>query len=506
MFWSYNSLNLPSTRFPLNPEKWPANARKRSHFGQDVLWMDYDGDKGPGRHLSTDTLEPYRQIGDESFDRILALYAEENRALGPGDDLFGRVPADVKSQSEADQALQKMITQISRIPSWVDKEQLQRGQEVFLAYAPAIGLGLYYRSLVPGFSIPKIAAVLQATAYLAPPSSKTAVHQRLMDTGAFVGACLQSKDVAAILPGGDGWKAALRVRLLHAKVRRQLLLRKGGRQWDTKNLGIPINQEDMAATLLAFSTNALLGAEMLLGRPLPLSERLDYLALWRYLGWLLGVDVNDDIDDDDASAAPKRRALDPCGPGWLIASPDPMAHSYAVFQSIIMHALHPDSSSVQIAHHLLRQGRRRDGDSNNHDASKDEASLARQDTNWFYFRSIQCRRFVGDRLADALELPLRPTWWGRFFQWIFSTIHLTVFCLYTIAGLPISPLRGRLVRFHRNNLERFMEFWAEEHPRRMQEKLIMSTGTERKEKAPVCPFAMVLPADLGRDEVVGSPH
>ena len=79
----------------------------------------------------------------------------------------------------------------------------------------------------------------------------------------------------------------------------------------------------MAATLLAFSYNGafsqnygriltailhmnvvpccctalLVGIELIGGAPLPLQQQEDYLALWRYIGWLLGVDS---------------KALDPC--------------------------------------------------------------------------------------------------------------------------------------------------------------------------------------------------
>ena len=53
----------------------------------------------------------------------------------------------------------------------------------------------------------------------------------------------------------------------------------------------------MGATLLAFSYNVLVGIELIGGAPLPREQQEDYLALWRYIGWLLGVDSE---------------ALDPC--------------------------------------------------------------------------------------------------------------------------------------------------------------------------------------------------
>lgn len=46
----------------------------------------------------------------------------------------------------------------------------------------------------------------------------------------------------------------------------------------------------MGATLLAFSYNVLVGIELIGGAPLPQEQQDDYLALWRYIGWLLGVD------------------------------------------------------------------------------------------------------------------------------------------------------------------------------------------------------------------------
>ena len=56
--------------------------------------------------------------------------------------------------------------------------------------------------------------------------------------------------VNCLEPGGDGWKAALRVRLLHGIARRRTLerLRFSSGSYSVNDDGIPINQEDMAAT------------------------------------------------------------------------------------------------------------------------------------------------------------------------------------------------------------------------------------------------------------------
>lgn len=64
---------------------------------------------------------------------------------------------------------------MSDVPDWVDWEQLQRGQEVFIVFAPAAALSLYYLSLVGGFSAPLITRVLRATAYLTAPPKQVSL-------------------------------------------------------------------------------------------------------------------------------------------------------------------------------------------------------------------------------------------------------------------------------------------------------------------------------------------
>ena len=46
--------------------------------------------------------------------------------------------------------------------------------------------------LIIGFSIPKIALVLQQTQYLSPPSSKEKIQERLIDTGGFIASVMKS--------------------------------------------------------------------------------------------------------------------------------------------------------------------------------------------------------------------------------------------------------------------------------------------------------------------------
>ena len=56
----------------------------------------------------------------------------------------------------------------------------------------------------------------------------------------------RNREIAYLLPGGEGWKSAVRVRLLHgiARWRTEERWERG----ENAQPGVPISQEDMAAT------------------------------------------------------------------------------------------------------------------------------------------------------------------------------------------------------------------------------------------------------------------
>uniref|UniRef100_A0A7S3DV07 ER-bound oxygenase mpaB/mpaB'/Rubber oxygenase catalytic domain-containing protein n=1 Tax=Entomoneis paludosa TaxID=265537 RepID=A0A7S3DV07_9STRA len=481
---SFRALNLASTRFPQDLSQWPKGAHRRVHFGQHILWHPYSLG---GRHLEPEELSAYRYIGDPEVDDLISLLeAHLGRQIGAGEDILRHLEEASNSENQyvnvaphsTQKELKAFYEKYSSYPAWVDTASLERGQEVFLAYLGAIGVALYYRSLVPGFSIPPLAHVLKTTGYLAPPSTKQRVQERLTDTFAML--ILSLTQISSLQPGvGEGWKACLQVRFLHAKVRRAILSRSGKRSWQTEKYGVPINEEDMAATLLAFSQNSLVGTEILLGFPLPVQERRDFLAVWRYIGWLLGVRVIPDNDNfvGNDGANPLPRPLDPCGPGWRNERLSSIEHSQSMFESILTHVLHPDDSSIEVSHYLLWQGRSKD-------PQVDEGI---QQQNWFYYRCLQCRRFIGDSLADELNLPLNPNRWNRCRSWIFSTLFLLSLSMYTAAALPWSPFRALIVSFHRKRLLEFSKSWHSEHGKRVHDQL--SNG---QEKGQSCQFAMLL--------------
>lgn len=92
------------------------------------------------------------------------------------------------------------------------------------------------------------------------------------------------------LPGGldrqgDGWKVTIRIRMIHAQMRR-LLLRSG--EWDVAAEGVPLNMAHMALAATGFSSENLRLVRKL-GVRLTDEERDGFMHIWHYVTWLLGV-------------------------------------------------------------------------------------------------------------------------------------------------------------------------------------------------------------------------
>ena len=379
---------------------------------------------------------------DTAAEAAHATIALDRLRPRPREDVLTRLR---ESDDLADAAL---IEACASYPEWVDWDQVARGQEVYIQQFPLCATTLFYVSLVGGFSAPLITKVLLCTGYLTGPAR--GVMQRLMDTGHMISECC-AWGVDAFTPRtGRAWEAVLRVRVLHAKVRRSLRRKD---TWDGAAWGIPINQSDLGATLLAFSYNVLVGVEKLRGSPLPAADQEAYIHLWRVVGWLLGID--DDCNPcrggsrgrgkQDTGAGREANGGgggdsegDGRGDGRSGYYSGGVSLAKASLESYVMHLLDPDEGSVRVAHHLLRapgearksvrtrknqrgdRGKMRQattsndgsngaGDESDDDDDDDDTNDINDriylQTTGFRRRATMARAMLGDPLADALELP-----------------------------------------------------------------------------------------------------
>lgn len=497
-----------------------------THFGSNVAFTTQ-------YHYTCHELEPYRSLGDGEMDALLEyLSNNEHGGCGAFDDVIGHCAAAFRKiygrdlhteESQNNQQIQHNHLQTPHnkqsIPppvafyahyqtplNWINYAQIQRGIDIFLAFLPAAGCALYYRSLIGGFSIPKIIEVLVATRYLVPASMMDATTssassmsefpkcsnddrkrtlERLLDTGGFLASCFappsisEAPPAASLRPGGEGWTAALRVRVLHAKIRRSLMqISPNNRKnkWNVEKNGVPINQEDMAATLLAFSVNVMLGVEFVAGRPLEEKDQQDYLALWRYLGWLLGVDCRHPEEDGSSNSEECLPPIDPCGARkhlpdegiqFAAVTDSNILHSYATLESMILHLLHPEEKSRQLVSHLLSFNGRT------------------------AIRSEMCRKFLGDPLSDTLNIPQCSSFVIR---WMVYSFLLFLRC-YTLMAMRFPSVRRVMISWHGVLQRRFLKAWEVSHEKRVGVAMKRDYGLECEKSA--CPFSMLMAPSLG---------
>jgi hypothetical protein len=131
----------------------------------------------------------------------------------------------------------------------------------------------------------RIAEVLARSGGFSPKVAR----RRLLETTQHVLQVTHSLD--SIKPGGNGHASSVRVRFLHSAVRQHItkLAERRSDYWDFESLGVPVNDLDCVLTLCAFST-----VVTHLGLPrqgvwLTDQEVADYVALWRLVGYYLGV-------------------------------------------------------------------------------------------------------------------------------------------------------------------------------------------------------------------------
>jgi hypothetical protein len=151
-------------------------------------------------------------------------------------------------------------------------------------------VALFCGALPASYAAAQGVQVLHLTSRLA-----TDPHRRIIETSQML------MDVMApggLEPGGAGIRTAQKVRLMHAAVR-YLILESG--RWNPE-WGHPINQEDLAGTLSAFSYAVLLGLEKL-GCTLSPQEQEAYLHCWKVVVHVMGLeDALQPVDMEECKA------------------------------------------------------------------------------------------------------------------------------------------------------------------------------------------------------------
>ncbi|MFC5409515.1 oxygenase MpaB family protein [Larkinella bovis] len=227
------------------------------------------------RIFSEDLLDRSRQQGDPAADAVLAAVAAEG-----GREKIGLLmrwlanPDDLNATDQHPSVRDFVETQV-RLPTWLDYRRMETAMRFFSKNEVAVELVLGCYSLPYCYAGADGARVLWQSQRIHNDTRK-----RLEETGAWFFRIMKPRN----WENGKAVAHTLKIRLLHAAVRWFTLQ---SSQWQM-DWGYPINQEDMAATNLAFSYIVIRGLRK--GAVLMTDEEEDaYLHLINVTGYLLGV-------------------------------------------------------------------------------------------------------------------------------------------------------------------------------------------------------------------------
>lgn len=216
-------------------------------------------------------------VGDEPMDRLVDWMASAGMAqMRP---LFEKaLVSGIDNVPEAPEPLREFFIGVETVPDWVDRAKLRKGQRALL------------RGGSDGMSVARDVSLLGG--YQFSGFNKTLLRTGALEKGSnkrFAETMQWAMDVISeggLDPLGVGYRSTLHVRLIHSFVRRHVAAMP---DWRTEEWGLPVNQTDMAATLvgaLVAPPVATLGMGIL-----PAPGELDAIAhLTRYVGWLIGVE------------------------------------------------------------------------------------------------------------------------------------------------------------------------------------------------------------------------
>jgi hypothetical protein len=230
------------------------------------------------RLWTNEVLDEARHRGDPIADAVVdELFREGDVAAVNA--LMRTLVADDGLPSE--RLPKVVIDYLSRTaaPPDIDSGQVVVAQEVFGVLGPEILAVLGFYSLPADYAAKKGVQVLYRTGRLI-----TNPTRRVFETTQMV------VDVMApggLGPEGRGVRSAQKVRLMHAAVR-HLLTHDPGHPWDA-TFGTPVNQEDLAGTLMSFTFLVLDGLERL-GAELRIGDREAYFQAWMAIGRIMGID------------------------------------------------------------------------------------------------------------------------------------------------------------------------------------------------------------------------
>ena len=328
-------MNMPSDYLPGYERARAVDPDVTSRYIEHTTLGDPEADE---------LMEALADLGSEGSRQVLQLAMDAES------------PADLR---ELPPVVRDFFEEIAVPPDWVD----------FAAYTP--GIRMFHRNsrLVLGAMV----GGTLVEGFSTNISKSFFITGRVRDQGVRRLKQNNRHMVEIFLPGGmqrsgDGWKLSVRIRLVHAQVRRLL---NGSEDWDHEAWGTPISAAHVGYAITAFSARLLKHLRSL-GAVFDEEERASFLQVWRYSGYLMGIPETILFKDEE-------EALRLYDIGTL-CEPDPEMEAVAMASALV------NSAPLIIGI----------------DEPEERQRLAK------YVFTIS-RALIGNKLADQLHYPKSPT-------------------------------------------------------------------------------------------------
>ncbi len=297
----------------------------------------------------------HTQIGDPLADAVVAELAEKrsphevHQTIAGAVDHYDALPPDTLP------SLRELIEASRELPVWFDRELARDATRGFLRNSELVLGALVAGAIIEGFS-----TLI---------SKSFRIRGRIMDNGVrrLKQNLLQLVNQylpGGILPGGDGWKLSLRIRLVHAQSR--LLIRQSGK-WDESEYGMPLSAAHMLLGSVAFSGRLMQHCASL-GGDMTRREIEGFVHVWRYTALVMGIPERIHFSDFESSLRAFRTATT-CEP-------------------------HPDDDAIIMAHSIINSAPIVLGFG--------EPKVRRKYAAFLY---QVARELIGDETAERLEFP-----------------------------------------------------------------------------------------------------
>jgi hypothetical protein len=227
---------------------------------------------------SNAVMDAMRQTGDPLADTVVAELFNDGEIGAVNSLMRTLVMNEYAPPSGVPPVVADYLSQTQSLPDWADPAMLKAGEQIFWQFGPELIVILTCYGLPFCYLGKNGVPVLALTTRLMSNPAR-----RVLETAQMVVDVMQPGGLTAAQ--GRGRRTLQKVRLMHAAVRH---LAPRSPEWKAE-YGVPVNQEDLAGTLMAFSFISLEGLRKI-GISVSTADREAYLHCWRIVGQMLGLE------------------------------------------------------------------------------------------------------------------------------------------------------------------------------------------------------------------------